>query len=86
MGKFNHNHIIENAYKPYQNICSSYINYHRYYVIGEYDTKEEAIANYESDIEKWKRIVKNQNPHWYKLNYPFSYATIHDSTYDPQEV
>ena len=49
MGKFKHNRIIENVCKPYQNICSSYINYHRYYVIGEYDTKEEAIANYERE-------------------------------------
>lgn len=86
MGKFKHKRIIENVSKPYQNICSSSLNYHRYYVIGEYDTKEEAIANYKRDIAEWKKIVKEQIPDWYKLNYPFSFATIHDSIYDPQEV
>lgn len=63
--------------KPYQNIVTdkpeSYI---RYLVIGDYDTLEEAEANYESDIKIWTE--QNEHTTAYQLCYPFGYATICD--------
>lgn len=57
----------------YQNVISSdIVSFRRYFVIGEYDSLDEAKAKLEADVEKWK--LKNKA--YYKKNYPFAWATI----------
>ena len=61
----------------YQNIVSEDItSYRRYAVIAKYLTKEECIANYERDINYWKRETKRNFPKWYSKHYPFAFASI----------
>lgn len=63
--------------KPYQNIVSDKIvSYNSFYVIADYDTKEEAEANFKRDVDNWKR--ENRGKDWYKNHYPFAYASIYD--------
>lgn len=57
----------------YQNIISSdIVSFRRYFVIGEYDNLDEAKANLDADVEKWK----SNNKAYHKRNYPFAWATI----------
>ena len=57
----------------YQNIISSdIVSFRRYFVIGEYDNLDDAKANLDADVEKWKL----NNKAYYKRNYPFAWATI----------
>lgn len=57
----------------YQNIISSdIVSFHRYFVIGEYDSLDEAEARLDTDVENWK----SNNKAYYKRNYPFAWATI----------
>lgn len=57
----------------YQNIISSdIVSFRRYFVIREYDNLDEAKANLDADVEKWK----SNNKAYYKMNYPFAWATI----------
>lgn len=59
----------------YYNIASpDIVSYRRYAIIGEYDNLADAKAAYESDIAAWKE--SNSSKAWYKMNYPFAYATI----------
>lgn len=63
--------------KPYKNIVTDKpVSYSRYLVIAEYNTEEEAVKNYESDIAKW--VSENKGTTAYKLGYPFGFATIKD--------
>lgn len=53
----------------YQNIISSgIVSFHRYFAIGEYDNLDEAKANLDADVEKWKL----NNKTYYKKNDPFA--------------
>lgn len=53
----------------YQNIISSdIVSFRRYFVIGEYDNLDDAKANLDADVEKWKL----NNKAYYKKNYPFA--------------
>lgn len=64
---------MEVANTMYQNVISSdIVSFRRYFVIGEYDSLDEAKAKLEADVEKWK--LKNKA--YYKKNYPFAWATI----------
>lgn len=59
----------------YHNIVSpNIVSYARYAIIGSYPTLELALRHYERDIAAWKE--KHRNTRWYKLNYPFAYATV----------
>lgn len=61
----------------YQNIISpNIISYANYIVINEYDTKAEAEAHLDKDLDAFTK--KYRNTTWYKLNYPFAFATIGD--------
>ena len=55
----------------YQNIISpDIVSFRRYFVIGEYNTLDE--AKLDVDVENWK----SNNKVYYKRNYPFAWATI----------
>lgn len=57
----------------YQNIISSdIVSFRRHFIIGEYDNLDNAKANLDADVEKWK--LKNKA--YCKKNYPFAWATI----------
>ncbi|MEH2937071.1 MULTISPECIES: hypothetical protein [Bacteria] len=57
----------------YQNIISpDIVSFRRYFVIGEYNTLDEAKAKLDVDVENWK----SNNKVYYKRNYPFAWATI----------
>ena len=61
----------------YQNIVSEDItSFRRYAIIAEYPTKEECIANFERDMNRWTTETKRSFPKWYKIHYPFAFASI----------
>ena len=60
---------------PYKNIITDKIvSFARYIILAEYETKEEAENNLQKDVEEWKEKYKHEA--WYKLSYPFAWATI----------
>lgn len=61
--------------KPYKNIVTDKIvSFDRYVILAEYETEEEAKSNLETDVSKWMK--ENKNKPWYKISYPFAWATI----------
>lgn len=58
-------------------VSTNIVSYDKYFIIREYETKEEALKNYKTDVEKW--IKENRNKMWYKINYPFAFATIKEN-------
>lgn len=61
--------------KIYQNIVSADTRaFRNYIVIGEYAEKAEAIARLDADEKAFRE--KYGETKWYKINYPFAYATI----------
>ena len=61
--------------KPYKNIISTNISsYLNYLVLAEYATLEEAEKNLMKDVESFKERYSDTK--WYKLSYPFAWATI----------
>lgn len=59
----------------YKNIITDKIvSYDRYIVLAEYETKEEAEGKLKTDVDKW--MEENKNKSWYKIAYPFAWATI----------
>ena len=57
----------------YQNIISpDIVSFRRYFVIGEYNTLDEATAKLDVHVENWT----SHNKVYYKRNYPFAWATI----------
>lgn len=61
--------------KLYKNVATDKIvSFSRYIVIAEYETQEEAENNLNADVNKW--MEENKNKPWYKLAYPFAWATI----------
>ncbi len=64
--------------RMYQNIVTDKPRtYSRYLIIGEYETLEEALENYEADKKRW--TDENKGTMAYKLGYPFGFATIKDN-------
>ena len=58
----------------YQNIISDSMNFVRYWIIKEYDCLDDAKANLEKDTNDFCK--KYRGTYFYKMCYPFSYATI----------
>lgn len=57
----------------YANIISSdIVSMNRFYILREYSPLDEANKNLESDVQEFK----NKYPKFWKLNYPFAYATV----------
>ena len=64
--------------KPYKNIITDKIvSFARYIILAEYETKEEAEKNLKSDVTTWMEEHKKEK--WYKLAYPFAWATIKEA-------
>lgn len=56
----------------FQNVVSTSENFHKYWVVSEYDNLEAALSNLENDVAQLKkRYLK-----WWKMVYPAYYATI----------
>lgn len=62
--------------KKYQNVITDrpVVSSERYIVLAEYDSEEEATNHLEHDVEEFKEKYKHEA--WYKIAYPFSWATI----------
>ena len=63
------------ADKPFKNIVSpDIVSYRRSIIIAEYSDLDEAKRNLDRDVLEWQR--SHRNTAWYKINYPFAFATI----------
>ena len=56
----------------YQNVVSSSEVFHVYWIVGEYDSLDEAMENLNSDVDKFKK----RYPKFWKQEYPTHSATI----------
>lgn len=57
----------------YANIISSdVVSMKNFYILKEYNSFDEAMENLELDVQNFKM----KYPKFWKLNYPFSYATV----------
>lgn len=67
--------------KPYKNIVTDkLVSFTTYMIISEYETQEEATKNYKTDVKKWQKETKEKYPQWYKIHFPFGYATIKENS------
>ena len=61
--------------KLYKNVITDRIvSFDRYIVLAEYESEEDAKNNLEHDVESFKE--KHKHDAWYKIIYPFAWATI----------
>ena len=64
--------------KPFKNVITDRtIAFDRYIVIARYETEDEAKNNLEHDVKLFKE--KYSHEVWYKMAYPWAWATIRDS-------
>ena len=61
--------------KPFKNVITDRtIAFDRYIVLAEYESEEDAKSNLKQDVEAFKEKYKHEA--WYKMAYPFAWATI----------
>ena len=61
--------------KQYKNVITDRINtFDRYIVLAEYESEKDAKNNLERDVEAFKKKYKHEA--WYKIAYPWAWATI----------